>query len=91
LKKSDFELIGYIGTVLGALFLVGGIIASVYYEVHHGLLWDYAVYPYAQYSGSLLVAGIVLLVIGLAFLWRAKQEVTMQKVAPQVPKPPEAI
>jgi uncharacterized membrane protein len=76
-------LIGYIGVVLGAIFLGGGIFASVYYEVRRGLLFYYEVYPYAQYSGTLLVAGIILLVIGLAFLWRAKQE------GSEVPKPPQ--
>jgi len=92
MKKSDFQLIGYIGTVLGAFFLFGGLFASSYYEVHSYLfnLGSYAVYPYAQYSGSLIVAGIVLLVVGLAFLWRAKQDTTGQKTSSEVPKPPEA-
>lgn len=84
MKKSDFQLIGYIGVVLGAIFLGGGIFASAYYEVR-GWLIPYAVYPYAQYSVSLIVAGIILLVIGLAFLWRAKQE--EGEIAP--PKPPD--
>jgi len=85
LKKSDFQLIGYIGTVLGVIFLVCGIFAASYSEY----LGVY--YPYAKYSVPLLTSGIVLLVIGLAFLWRATQEVTTQKVTPQVPKSPEAI
>lgn len=85
MKKTDYQLIGYIGAVLGAIFLVGGLFASTYYEIRQGLLFSYAVYPYAQYSGSLILAGIVLLVIGLAFLWRAKQE--EGEIAP--PKPPD--
>ena len=82
MKKSDFQLIGYIGFVLGAIFLAGGAFASQYYEVR-GWLISYSVYPYAQYSVTLLIAGIVLFVIGIAFLWRAHGE------RPQVPKPPE--
>jgi hypothetical protein len=91
MKRSDFQLIGYVGTVLGALFLVSGIFASVYFVVHRSLIIDYywVEYPYQKYAGSLLVAGIVLLVVGLGFLWRAKQEKEAQKVAPQVPTPPE--
>jgi len=84
-KKADLQLIGYIGTILGVIFFTGGIFASNYYEVHEVWLIRYAVYPYAQYSGSLTLAGIVLLVIGLAFLWRAKQE--EGEIAP--PKPPD--
>jgi len=85
LKKSDFQLIGLIGTILGLLFLFGGMFASTYYEVRHGLFgYTYTEYPYTQYSATLFVAGVVLLVVGLAFLWRASQE----KIAPQVPPPP---
>jgi lysylphosphatidylglycerol synthetase-like protein (DUF2156 family) len=73
LKKSDFQLVGYIGTVLGAIFLVGGIFAASYSEVR-GWLFPYTVYPYAQYAANLIVAGIILLVVGAAFLWRAEQE-----------------
>jgi ABC-type antimicrobial peptide transport system permease subunit len=88
MKKSDFQLIGYIGTVLGALFLFGGIFASSYYEVHRGVFgYTYATYPYTQYSGSLLVSGIALLVVGLAFLWRAKQEGAPTQAT--LPKPPD--
>lgn len=86
MKKSDFQLIGYIGVVLGAILLAGGIFASSYYEVRGGWLIYYAVYPYAQYSVTLLISGIVLLVIGLAFLWRAKQESAPTQTT--LPKPP---
>ena len=76
MKKSDFQLIGYIGTILGAFFLVGGVFAQMYYEVHRSPIIEFywTVYPYQKYAGSLLIAGIVLLVIGLTFLWRAKQK-----------------
>lgn len=87
MKKTDYQLIGYIGVVLGAIFLVGGLFASIYYETRQGLIWAYKLYPYAQYSGSLLVVGIVLLVIGLAFLWRAKQEGAPTQAT--LPKPPD--
>jgi hypothetical protein len=86
LKKSDFQLIGYIGFVLGAILLAGGVFASSYYEVR-GWLISYAVYPYAQYSVTLLISGIALLVVGLAFLWRAKQEGAPTQTT--LPKPPD--
>jgi hypothetical protein len=76
LKKTDFQLIGYIGTVLGAIFLAGGIFAQTYYEIHRSSIIEFywKVYPYQKHAGNLLIIGVVLLVIGLAFLWRAKQE-----------------
>lgn len=85
MKKSDFQLIGYIGVVLGTILLAGGIFASSYYEVRGWFIY-YEVYPYAQYSVTLLISGIVLLVIGLAFLWRAKQESAPTQTI--LPKPP---
>ena len=93
-KRSDFQLIGYIGTVLGALFLVGGVFAYSCSETHCNVIiptFCTTEYPYREYAAGLLVAGVVLLVVGLAFLWRAEQEKPTQKAILQVPKPPEAI
>jgi len=85
MKKSDFQLIGYIGFVLGAILLAGGVFASSYYEERGWLHW--VVYPYTQYSVTLLISGIALLVVGLAFLWRAKQEEAPTRTT--LPKPPD--
>ena len=80
MKKSDFQLIGIIGTVLGVLFLAGGVFATVYFET----TWIFVEYPYAKYAPSLLIAGIILLVVGVAFLWRASQE-AFPKPSPSQP------
>jgi uncharacterized membrane protein len=82
MKRSYFQLIGYIGTALGIFFLIGGLIASVYYkEYHTGEGVDYVVreYLYQKYAVILFVAGVVLLVVGQAFLWRVDQEQPTQK------------
>lgn len=73
MKKADFQLIGIIGTVLGVIFLVGAFLTQmpVYQKT---ILGYWATYPYAKYTSTFLVIGVVLLVIGMAFLWRAEQE-----------------
>jgi len=90
MKKSDFQLIGYIGTVLGILLLVGAVatysLANMYLRpsgYYDGKLGR----AYLNYSVILCVAGLVSLVIGLAFLWRAKQEGTPTQAT--LPKPPD--
>ena len=89
MKANDFRLVGYIGVVLGALLLSGGLFASSYYEVHTGLFnFSTVVYPYSQYAAGLVVSGLVLLVVGGVFLWRASQEVSSSVVS-EVPKPPD--
>lgn len=73
MKKSDFRLIGLIGTILGAIFLVAGLYAASYYELT--LIWGgytHIAYPYAQYSGGLVISGIVLLIVGLCMLIASK-------------------
>jgi hypothetical protein len=71
MEKADYQMIGYVGVVLGAILLLAGIFAATYYEIRGWIIY-YSYYPYAQYSGSLIITGIVLLVIGAAFLWRAE-------------------
>ncbi|MCJ7430045.1 hypothetical protein MUO83_02360 [Candidatus Bathyarchaeota archaeon] len=89
MKKSDFQLIGYIGFVLGALLMGGGILGYNYYTDFHvwATIGGHLADQLAQDCLVLLVAGIVLLVIGLAFLWRAKQEGAPTQAT--LPKPPD--
>ena len=86
MKKADFQLIGYIGIVLGVIFIIGAILTQmpVYQETILGGYW--VTYPYAKYTITFLVIGVILLVIGIAFYWRAKQE-EVEKAKP--PKPPK--
>jgi hypothetical protein len=90
MKKTDFQLIGYPGTILGILFLVSGGVTYYYQEVTNFLGISLVSYPYRQYTESLLVVGIVLLVFGLAFLWRAEQETTTQAYPSIIPPPTPA-
>ena len=85
MKKNDFTLVGIIGSVLGVLFLLGAMFAAEFYEVHQGV-YNTVVYPYAGYSISLLIVAAVLLVIGLAFLWRAGQEIVVPQIPPPTPQ-----
>lgn len=85
MKKYDFQLIGYIGVALGWICMLGGVFTSIYYVESQGLLWWYVVYPYADYTAPLFAIGVVSLVIGLAFLWRAKQEEKEKAVLPKHP------
>ena len=75
MRKPDVQMIGWVGTVLGAIFIASGLFA---YEVHSSLFYYFKVYPYGQYGFSLLVVGVILLVVGLAFLWRAEIKVTQK-------------
>lgn len=74
MKKSDWMLIGYIGTALGVLFIIGALFCFFYFEIRSFII-TVMVYPYQKYAGPLLISGIILLVIGQGCLWRAKQEV----------------
>jgi ribosomal protein L40E len=79
MKKSDFQLIGYIGLGLGVMLLIGAVLAyslanmyltpSIYYDGKLGR-------AYLNYSVILGVFGIISLITGLGFLWRARQETT---------------
>jgi hypothetical protein len=79
LKKSDYQLIGYIGTFLGVILLIGGGFTALYHEDYNILSFTVSNYRYSQYSAPLLLAGIIFLVIGVGFLWRASQELEASK------------
>ena len=73
MSTKDLKMIGEIALALGILLLIGGIIAATYYEVR-GWLIHYKYYPYAEYSPSLIIVGVVLLVIGIAVSRRLEEE-----------------
>jgi hypothetical protein len=91
MKKSDFQLIGYIGAGLGILLLVGAVatysLANMYLDPWGGHYDGKLGRAYLDYSVILGVVGIISLVVGLGFLWRAKQEGAPTQAT--LPKPPD--
>jgi hypothetical protein len=82
-KIAYYQLIGTIGIIFGALFLVLGMLSTLYQQTWY--FWGYPPvvdYPYARYSVSLAVAGTVSLVVGIACAWRVHQEETGVKPPP---------
>ena len=75
MNKTDWKAVGYIGLILGILFIIGGFITYYYSQnIEYMLGYFYVLYPYREYSFSLVITGIVPLVVGLVSLWRAKQD-----------------
>ncbi len=72
-KRTDNEIIGFIGVFLGIMLLVAAVFTFAYYEVQQSPP-NGTIYPYQKYSPSLFVAGILLFVIGLGINWRANRE-----------------
>jgi hypothetical protein len=79
-KKRDLKFIGYVGIILGALFLGAGIFTFSYSETYPSpfSFCMYQVYPYARYSGSLLATGFVFVLLGVLSLGRAHFEIATQ-------------
>jgi len=75
-NRSGFELAGVMGTSSGVVYLAGGMFAFAYCRVIERFGYTRTEYPYLQYSGILLGAGVALLVLGVAFLWRARHQPT---------------
>jgi hypothetical protein len=81
-KIAYYQLIGIIGIIFGVLFLVLGMLSTLYQQTWY---WGYPPvvdYPYARYSVSLAVAGTVSLVVGIAGAWRVHQEETSVEPPP---------
>jgi len=60
MQYSDWKMINSFGLGVGVLFLIGALLAYVYYE----RTWLGAWYPYRDYVAPLLISGFVLLVVG---------------------------
>jgi len=69
MKKADYQMIGYIGIVLTVVFWIGATLTHYYRES----IGEF-IYPLQGYTPNFIMAGIVFLVLGVAFLWRASQE-----------------
>lgn len=78
MKKSDYQLIAYVGAILSAVFLFAGVYTGSYNEVAFGFAGQgtKVTFPYAQYSPSFLICGIISAVIS-ALMWRASKEATL--------------
>jgi tRNA(Ile2) C34 agmatinyltransferase TiaS len=68
-------MIGSFGLFLGAIFLIGGVFAYFYSQ----RVFAFAIYPYRDYAAPLIIAGIVLLVIGVVTDQRAKEASIFEK------------
>jgi len=79
MKPADWKMMGYIGLVLGILFLIGG--GWIWLNVQGYLGWggEYEYYAYRYYPMPLLIAGVILFVVGYAFVWRGVEEEKSQK------------
>jgi len=76
MKKADYQMVGYILTVIGACLLAAAIFTFLYGEPHidyMGHVHDYNDYPYRSSFMPLLIVGLVLLAVGLGVIWRVKQ------------------
>jgi hypothetical protein len=86
MKRSDFQIIAFIGIILGVLLLTVGIFTATYYiEIAPNpflFMNPTALYPYAAYSGILLGEGAVSLVVGITCAWRVRQEERRVKPPP---------
>jgi len=74
MNKADYQMVSTICFVLGGVLSVGGILADiilnqVYTKMNASeFFWSYA------YSSLIVGGGIILVVIGWGFHWRARQE-----------------
>jgi hypothetical protein len=84
LKKSDFELAGWVTFVIGMLCVLGAFVADSYEQDVQVLGLTVArTYPYADYELPLMFIGAAFLAIGAGFLWRSKQEEGQTMRTPQ--------
>jgi len=80
MRSADWKVIGSIGIILGVIFLAGSFFAYTYTERLWGIL---IVAPYRDLTAPLIIAGIVLLVVGLICTQRAEEErkLEVQRIA----------
>jgi uncharacterized membrane protein len=78
MKAKDYLFIAYLLMGIGAiLFIAGGFIAvsieKIIYNPWTGKVWRVE-YPYMMTGFSIFFLGIILIVIGVVFYWRAEEE-----------------
>jgi uncharacterized protein YjeT (DUF2065 family) len=74
MNRSNYRIIGLLGIVFGSVFLLYAVFAYFYQRTLVGLLGSDVDTPFRQYSGGLLIVGIILLVVGLGFYWKSRQD-----------------
>ena len=83
--NSDWKMITTFGIVLGALFLLGGLIAYQYTVTYGGAIGlSIPDYPYREYAVPLFLVGVVLLVIGFVTNQRGNEELDVVEGKPTV-------
>jgi hypothetical protein len=85
--KQRFRLFGYVGIILGVLFIGAGLFLLTISEEHPAPCFCiYLTYPYAIYSEGLIGTGIVLILIGLLSFFEARQEKASAEIPHQAEK-----
>jgi hypothetical protein len=83
MKKSDFQLIGYIGTIVGVTLVIVTAIcgsqANNYLNINGSNYDEPLGQLYLNYTLILGVIGAISLIIGLSFLWRVTQETERER------------
>ncbi len=74
MRSEDWKMMGYIGMVLGLIFLAGGAWIWLNVNYYFGTRGWIEYYDYRGYSFPLLISGIVLLVLGYVTNQRAEEE-----------------
>ena len=75
MNRSNYRLIGLLGIVFGSVFLFYAVIAYNFQVTLVGIIGGSRTdTPLRQYSGGLMIVGIVLLIIGLVVYWKSKQD-----------------
>lgn len=85
MKYADWRYLASICAFLGALLLIGGIIAYAYNEPIYlfGQIYGY-IHRYRDYAVPLIIFGVVLLVVGAASYGRAEEERKLELPEPKV-------
>jgi len=74
-KKENWQVVGIIGVALGLFFIVLGIFAHCYKEESSTALGYWIERPFLQYRFPLVIVGVILFGIGMAFAWRAEKSI----------------
>lgn len=74
MKAEDWKMIGYLGIVLGFLFFAIGGWIWLNVEGYMGWVGWLKYLEYRNYPITLFTLGIVFLIVGFTFIWRATEE-----------------